>query len=134
MRETIVKHRAKIIYLVVGGWNTLFGYCSFALLYYLFSGKIHATYILTLSYVLSISNAYAGYKIFVFRTKGNILREYFRFYFIYGGAFVVNLLLLPVLMNVLLLSAYVSQAAITMFTVVGSYVFHKKFTFKVQGV
>jgi putative flippase GtrA len=130
MKVVIDRYRSKILYLLVGGWNTVFGYGAFALLYYFLSGFIHATIILTLCYILSITNAYIGYKIFVFKTKGNVLREYFRFYVVYGGAFLINLILLPVFMSYLILSAYVSQAMITMMTIVGSYILHKKFTFR----
>jgi putative flippase GtrA len=132
MIDAIVKHKSKIAYLLVGGWNTFFGYGAFALLYYFLSSKTHSAVILTISYVISITNAFIGYKIFVFRTKGNILREYIRFYVVYGGAFLINLVLLPLCMNHLLLSAYVSQAFITMLTVVASYVFHSVYTFKVK--
>jgi putative flippase GtrA len=114
---------------MVGGWNTVFGYGAFALLYYFLSGRIHPTIILTFSYILSITNAYIGYKIFVFKTKGNVLREYFRFYVVYGGAFLINLVLLPIFMNFLMLNAYLSQGLITIMTIVGSYILHKRYTF-----
>lgn len=133
MRDTIIKHKSKIAYLIVGGWNTLFGYGAFAFMYFLLSSRVHSTLILTISYVLSITNAFIGYKLFVFKTKGNILREYIRFYVVYGGAFLVNLALLPLFMNVMMLSAYLSQALITMLTVVGSYIFHNRFTFRFQN-
>lgn len=129
MRDTIVKHKSKIAYLIVGGWNTLFGYGAFAILYFLLSGRVHSIVILTISYVLSITNAFFGYKVFVFKTKGGGLREYFRFYVVYGGAFLVNLVMLPLFMNVIKLNAYYSQALITMLTIAGSYVLHKRFTF-----
>jgi len=118
------------MYLLVGGWNTFFGYGSFVLLYYFLSARIHATVILTLCYILSITNAYIGYKIFVFKTKGNVIREYFRFYVVYGGAYVINLVSLPVFMGYWMLNAYVSQALITMITMAGSYVLHRNYTFK----
>jgi putative flippase GtrA len=130
MKEVIIKHKSKVIYLMVGGWNTLFGYGVFALLYYYLEHKLHSTVILTISYFLSITNAFIGYKVFVFKSNGNILHEYFRFYVVYGGAFIVNLVLLPVFMEVFKYDAYVSQAIITMLTIVGSYMLHNRFTFK----
>jgi len=129
--EAIKKHRSKIIYLTVGVWNTLFGYASFSILYLLLSHSLNSTVILTISYVLSITNAYVGYKTFVFKTRGKVLQEYFRFYIVYGGAFIANLILLPVLMGVLMLNAYVAQALIVVMTVISSYIFHKRFTFNV---
>jgi putative flippase GtrA len=132
MTDAIIRHKDKILYLVVGGWNTVFGYLSFMLLYQYLNNKIDATVILTMSYILSITNAFVGYKYFVFKTKGGGLREYFRFYIVYGWAYVANVLLLPLFLNVLKLSAYMSQAIITVMIVMMSYVFHKRFTFKAR--
>ena len=132
IKEVIKKYRTKITYLIVGGWNTLFGYASFTILYFYLSKSINSTVILTISYVLSITNAFIGYKAFVFRTRGNVLREYLRFYVVYGGAYVANLILLPLLMGVLFLNAYIAQALIVFLTVISSYVFHKRFTFKMH--
>lgn len=135
MKATLEQHGSKIAYLIVGGWNTVFGYGAFSLLYHLFSQRFHFVFILIVSYVLSITNAYTGYKVFVFRTKGNVLREYLRFYAVYGGSFLLNLILLPFFMNSLLLNAYISQAIIMAVTIIGSYVIHKKYTFgKDKGV
>ncbi len=132
MREVIMKHRTKITYLIVGGWNTLFGYASFSIFYFFLSQRFNSTVILTISYVLSITNAFIGYKALVFRTRGNVLKEYMRFYVIYGGAYVANLILLPVLMGILLLNVYIAQGLIVFLTVISSYIFHKRFTFKMH--
>lgn len=123
-------HKEKILYLMTGGWNTVFGYGSFALLYYFLSGHVNYLIILALSYVISITNSYIGYKLIVFRTKGGGIREYLRFYVVYGGAFLVNILLLPLLVDHYKVNAYLSQASIVIFTILGSYVMHKKFTFR----
>lgn len=133
MKELLVRHKQKIVYLLTGGWNTLFGYVSFVVLYRLLSQTFNYSLILTFSYILSITNSYVGYKLFVFKTKGNIVREYFRFYLVYGGAFIVNLILFPVLTGVLMVNAYLAQGIIVFMTVVSSYVFHNKFTFKDSG-
>jgi putative flippase GtrA len=130
MKQFISKHKQKIRYLIIGGWNTVFGYGVFAGLYFWLSGSVHYLLILSLSYIINITNAYVGYKLFVFRTKGNILREYFRFYLVYGVSFVVNLASLPFLLEILHLNMYVAQALITIITVIGSYVLHKNFSFK----
>ena len=132
MREVIMKHRTKITYLIVGGWNTLFGYASFSILYFFLSQRLNPAFILTISYVLSITNAFIGYKAYVFRTRGNVLREYLRFYVVYAGAYVANLILLPVLMGALLLNVYIAQGLIVFITVITSYIIHKRFTFNMH--
>lgn len=130
MKRFVTKHEQKIRYLIVGGWNTVFGYAVFAALYFWLAGSIHYLVILSISYVLSITNAYIGYKLFVFRSKGNIVREYLRFYVVYGAVFLVNLAVLPLLVEIGDLNMYISQALVTMLTIIGSYVLHKNFSFK----
>ena len=131
MKHFIYRHEEKLRYLIVGGWNTIFGYLLFIALYGLFGDSINYVAILVVSYVISITNAYLCYKFLVFRTKGNYLREYLRFYLVYGLAFLINLALLPLLVEVLKMNPVVSQGAIVFFTVVISYVAHKNFSFNV---
>jgi len=86
-------------YLVVGVWNTVLGYAVYALFTALLTGVIPYAYLAAsvISTIISVTNAYVGYKLFVFKTKGNYLREYLRFFVVYGAAGLVNLLLLPLL-------------------------------------
>jgi putative flippase GtrA len=130
MKRFLTKHEQKIRYLIIGGWNTVFGYGVFVALYFWFTESIHYLAILSISYILSITNAYIGYKLFVFRTKGNFLREYFRFYIVYGASFLFNLAALPLFVEVLNLNMYVAQAIVTIITILGSYVLHKNFSFR----
>ena len=76
-------------YLVVGAWNTLFGYGMYALLNFLLAPLLNeylaAMAASVLANVIAISVAFLGYKLWVFRTKGNFLREYLRCYLVYGS-------------------------------------------------
>ena len=68
-------------FLLVGVWNTVFGYSSFAALTYALSFRWpHNGYIAAglLASVLNISVAFLGYKKFVFKTKGNYFEEWLR--------------------------------------------------------
>lgn len=120
-------------YLLVGAWNTLFSYLSFAALYVLFGDRLHYLAVLFISNVLSITNAYAGYKHFVFKTKGNYLREYLRFYVVYAVALLSNYILLPVLVELLKLPPLLAQAVLTAITVASSYFGHRDFSFSPRG-
>ena len=130
MKRFLTKHEQKIRYLIIGGWNTIFGYGVFAALYFWLADTMHYLMILSISYILSITNAYVGYKLFVFKTRGNILREYLRFYAVYGISFLFNLASLPLFIEILKLNMYVAQAIVTMVTILGSYMLHKNFSFK----
>ncbi len=131
MKQFISRHEEKVRYLVVGGWNTAFGYLLFIALYTLLHATVNYLAILIVSYVVSITNAYICYKFLVFRTKGNYLREYLRFYLVYGLAFLINLALLPVFVELLGINPVISQGVIVIFTVIISYVAHKNFSFNV---
>jgi len=125
-------HGQKIRYLLVGGWNTVFGYLLFAVLFSLLGAWVNYIAILVISYVFGITNAYLCYKFLVFRTEGNYLREYLRFYLVYGAAFLLNLALLPVFVELLHLDPLISQGIIVGLTVIISYIAHKNFSFSVR--
>ena len=125
-------------YLVVGGWNTLFGYGVFAGLTYVLTDRVPYAYMVAnvLSNVIAITVAYLGYKVFVFKTRGNYLREYARFYVVYGAAMALGLVLLPAfvaLVGLVLprpaLVPYVAQALVIPVTVLSSFVGHKRYSF-----
>jgi len=122
--------KQKIAYLIVGAWNTVFGFLSFMCLYLFFFKHIHYLIILIVSNILSITNAYLCYKYLVFKTKGNYLREYIRFYFIYGFAFCINILLLPVFVEIMHFTPVYAQGILVVFTVIISYTGHKNISFK----
>jgi putative flippase GtrA len=129
MHKIFKRHQEKINYLLVGGWNTVFGYVAFLSLYFLFGEKIHYLVLLVVSNILSITNAYIGYKIFVFKTRGNYAREYARFYLVYGGAMALNFVLLPVCVEFLRLSPPIAQGGLVFLNVIFSYFGHKHFSF-----
>ena len=130
MKKFYKKHREKINYLLVGAWNTVFGYFTFVILYFLLSARIHYMFILGFSNVLSITNAYVGYKTFVFRTRGNYIREYLRFYVVYGAAIGLNFILLPIVVEVLSVNPVIAQGIIIWLTIIFSYFGHKRFSFR----
>ena len=119
-----------IRYLLVGGWNTVFGYCVFAFLYFMLSAKIHYIIIAIISNIIAITMAYAGYKIFVFKTKGNYLSEYLKFYVVYGLSMILGLILLPLFVEFLKLNVYLAQAVATTACISVSFIGHRNFSFR----
>ena len=78
-------------YIGVGLFNTVFGYCTFALTLFLLNHLVAQRFLyLTviaaslISTPLNITVAYFGYKIFVFKTRGNYLIEWFKCFGVYG--------------------------------------------------
>ena len=118
-------------FLIVGAWNTLFGIAVFTALWH-FTRPIdlHYAWVSIIANVIAITAAYAAYKIFVFQTPGNVVREYLRFCASYavlvgaqfaGLALCVSLLhIQPVIANVLVVGVSVAI----------SWLLHNHFTFR----
>lgn len=124
------RRREQILYLVVGAWNTLFGYLVWALLQYLLHDYIYYLFILVIAWFPAVLNAYVCYRHFVFRSKGSVWRELPRFSLVYMITLCITLVGLPILLRVLPFDIYVTQALFTAVMVVLSYLSHKYFSFK----
>ena len=90
-----------------------------------------------ISSLLNISVAYLGYKFFVFKTKGNYLREWIRCVGVYSGGIIFGVVTLPILVALIRRNTrfvaqapYIAGALLTAFMVVYSFVGHKKFSFR----
>jgi putative flippase GtrA len=116
-------------YLVSGVWNTAFGYGVFVLLAASLASRVHYLLIAVAANVLAITNAYIVHKVFVFKTKGNCLREYGRYYVIYGATAVVGLALLALFVDGLRLNLYLAQACVLGLQVAASFIGHRRFSF-----
>src|SRR5271170_3443755 len=90
-------------YLAVGACNTIFGYGCFALLTLLLTPLLSYGYVLAslLGNLLSISFAFFGYKWFVFKTKGNYLREWIRCVGVYGVSMILSAAALPLVVGII---------------------------------
>jgi len=124
------RRREQILYLVVGGWNTVFGYGVWAVLQYLLGSHVHYLVVVVLSWPVAVLNAYLGYRFVVFRSHGPLLRELPRFSLVYLATLIANLALLPLALSALPFSIYVIQALFTAAVVVVSYLGHKYYSFR----
>lgn len=129
-------------YLLVGAWNTLFGYATYALFTALLMPRVRFGYILASAFssVINITVAYLGYKFFVFRTQGNYLAEWLRCIAVYGSGMLPGLLLLPLLVEGLHYAfhlqrsgPYIAGALLMGLGVVYSFFGHKHFSFRVPS-
>jgi putative flippase GtrA len=80
--------------------------------------------------ILAITNAYICYKLFVFRTKGNILKEYLRFYVVYGGTMVLGFILMFCFVDGLKLNPIVAQCLGVPITIMVSFFSHRGYSFR----
>ena len=130
MRLLIAKHRRKIDYLVVGGINTVIGLSAFPALYFLTkSYQLHYMVVLAISQVFCVTGAFFTNKYLVFRTQGNHLSEYLKFSAFYSAYFVINLIVMPILVEFAGMNPVKSQILISIGIIISSYFWHSKITF-----
>jgi len=116
-------------YVVVGGWNTLFGVGLYTGVYFLMKDDVNYFVLLILCNIVAITNAYICYKLFVFKTKGNWLREYPRFCGVYGVAMLLGMGLIVLLVQLMHVHPVLANIATTALTVIVSFFGHKHVSF-----
>jgi len=127
-------------YLLVGGWNTIFGYgCFFLMNRWLATVMTAYSYIVAslLSSLVAITVAFLGYKWFVFRTRGNYLREWLRTLTVYSGSVLVSTAALAPLVGLIrhtthcqTQAPYIAAAILAVFNVITSFFGHRHFSFR----
>jgi putative flippase GtrA len=126
-------------YLLTGAWNTLFGYGIFALFTALLAPLGRQSYLLAVvpSALINITVSFLGYKWFVFRTKGNYLREWWRCVAVYSSSMVLGMILLPIFVFIIRhqlgyesQAPYIAGALLGILTVVFSFFGHKHISFR----
>jgi len=164
-------------YLAVGVFNTLFGYATYVFFFTIFSSITSARHpaliaplAALVSMPLNITVAYFGYKIFVFKTHGNYLAEWFKCFGVYGVGMLPGLIALSAITRLLqafmhrhalalhnllalveshlsgrplafvahiaqgpIMAGYIAGALVQGFTVIASFVGHKKVTFAAKS-
>jgi putative flippase GtrA len=117
-------------YLLVGGWNTVFGYGLFAALQLTLGDHVHYLVLLAVATVVAVLQAFVLYRTWVFEVSGPWLPDLARFSLVYLGAFVANLALLPLLVEVAGLPVLLAQAFVVAGTIAASFLAHRNFSFR----
>lgn len=128
----------RLRFVLVGTWNTIFGYLAFVFLDHIiniFLSPRYMAYITAavLSNILAITNAYFFHKHITFRseTRGvHGVYEYFRFSTTYLVTFVFSLILLPILVELFYLAPQLAAALILIVCTIASYLSHARFSFR----
>jgi len=123
-------HRDKILYLVVGGWNTVFQWVCFSVLYYLLQDYLFSSWILVITHVITSINGFLGYRYIVFASRGHPFAEYLKYQLVWLPLFLTNLVVLPLALEYTPLNAYVVQALFGAFGVVAGFIGNKYFAFR----
>ena len=123
--------RRPLRFLVAGAANTAFGLAIYPLLLWS-SDSLHRHYLLALgiAQAVSLCFAFTTYKLGVFRTRGNILREFGTFASFYLFNYAANWAALPLLVELAGLPPVIAQLGFTVLLIIGSWFWHNHVTFR----
>lgn len=134
---TRLVHDQRVAFLVVGAINTVVGFaifiaCSETVGHIVDQrfGKVAGTLVTAcITYAAALVFAFVMHRRFVFRVRGHVLRDLMRFQSVYLAAMGINIVVLPVLVE-LGLDRIPAQAIIVAANTVWSYVGHRYFSFR----
>jgi putative flippase GtrA len=115
---------------MVGVVNTVFAFALFAGLQLTIGGRVHYLVVLVMSHIVSVLEAYVLQRWLVFRVSGRWWRDLARFWSVYLVALAVNLVALPLLVEIGHIPVLPAQAMVMAGVALGSYVAHRAFTFR----
>jgi putative flippase GtrA len=118
-------------YLIAGGFNAFLGLTFYPALIWTFP-IFHKMYMLALviSQIFCTTVAFIVYKLGVFKTKGNIFREFWSFSAFYLINYVVNYACLPILVEIAGLSPIIAQWIFVAALAISSYLWHSRISFR----
>jgi len=114
---------------MVGGINTVTGIVAFASFLLLLGQHLYLL-VLLCSHVVTVLIAFVLYRFVVFRVRGHLLADLWRFETVYLTALAVNLVVLPVLVEIVHLPVFPAQVLIMIATSFMSWVGHKHYSFR----
>lgn len=126
----VLLNKQKVRFLLVGGFNTVFGYSMFLfvnLLIGTFAGYLVS---LVVAQILSATVAYKLFQAFVFKEGSRGFKAYLRFQSVYIVPLAVNMVVLPVLVELFGFEIYLAQAVFSLGWIVASFFVHKNFSFR----
>ena len=124
-----VVHDQRVAFLIVGAVNTVVGFLCFAG-FLVVLGQQSYLVALVCAHVVSVLVAFVLYRFVVFRVRGHLLADLWRFETVYLSALAVNFVLLPGLVEIAHLPVLLAQALIVLVTSVMSWVGHKHYSFR----
>jgi putative flippase GtrA len=123
--------RRPLRFVVAGASNTAFGLAIYPLL--LWSVPAFATHYLValgIAQALSLCFAFATYKLGVFRTRGNLVREFGAFSSFYLFNYAANWAALPLLVELAAIPPVIAQLAFSAVLIATSWLWHSRVTFR----
>lgn len=126
-------------YVLVGTFNTLLGYSTFAAMTRLLEPLGRQSYLLAnvLASIVNITVAFFMHRRFAFRSTGDWRREYFRYLAVYSSSMAIGFVALPAVVTTLRLvfgwerrAPYIAAAILTVFGVIYNFIGNKRYSFR----
>jgi len=135
--KLLVKDEVKVKFVLVGIWNTIFGYAVFFVLDSIFEDiftKRYFAYMLAmvLGQIIATINAFLFHKYITFKSKvrgWGIILEFFRFCLTYVFTFSLSLILFPFFVELINIHPRITGAIVILICTLISYVGHSRFSF-----
>jgi putative flippase GtrA len=129
-----VTQRRPLRFLMAGAANTAFGLAIYpALLWSVPAFRTHYLVALGIAQAVSLCFAFTTYKLGVFRTRGNILREFATFASFYLFNYAANWVALPALVELAQVPPVIAQLGFTVALIAGSWFWHSRVTFRASA-
>jgi putative flippase GtrA len=119
-------------YVVVGLVNTAFGYGVFASLELTAGKALPYLVILLIAHVVGVLEAFVLQRRFVFPNADRWVPQLLRFWSVYLGSLAINIVLLPLCVEVFGLPVLIAQALVLGALALGTFFVHSVFTFAPQ--
>ena len=134
VRGLVLRDGRPLRFLIAGGVNTAFGLVIYPLLVWA-SPSLHRHYLvaLAIAQATSVCFAFATYKLAVFRSRGNVVREASLFTSFYVVNYAANWVALPILVAGLKIPPVYAQTGFSVLLIAGSYFWHSRLTFRPPG-
>ncbi len=120
----------RVRYLLVGVFNTLFGFLLFTGLYFLLFERIHYINVLLITQIIAVVFSHFMQRKFVWQSAKSYAKELAKFGATYLVASIANILLLTAAVEYLEFSTLYSQYAIGFALIVTTYFFQKHWVFR----
>jgi putative flippase GtrA len=126
------EHREKILFLLVGAVNTVFGIVLYWVLLYLFGTRVNYLVLLIPNQLIAVTVAFFLYKHFVFnaKTERSLLGSYVRFFTVSTLNAMLGCVLVFLLVHGLHMHPAYANAITVILVAVLSYICHKYISFR----
>lgn len=135
--KVVKKNQIKVKFILVGIWNSIFGYLIFFILNNILSNLLFRRFFaymfaMILGQFIATINAFILHKYITFKSKvkgKGIIVEFIRFCLTYVVTFCLSLILLPFIVEIIKIPPRISAAIVIIICSVISYIGHSKFSF-----